>query len=188
MTKYKYDPRWPWEIIFWCKASRSSLQLHNCTTRLEYGSCHNTNCKDRKNAIKQRFKDMTTKDPTGIMLGCLSCRYCVFFHKQPRTVKAKKFHCRMHDPVPLKKIDTFRCSKFHLKRFINCPERAEVIMCNDCLWDYHTEQDYCENCKVFSCESNTRLKIRKPKKPQLKKKPKLKLKKSKPKLKLRKKK
>jgi len=187
MKKYRYDKLWPWDIIFKCEPSNSTISLSNCNARLKYGSCNKHKCFYRMSAIKQRFKDMTTKDHMGIMFGCLSCRYCVFFHKEPRTIKKKHFECRKHDPVPVGKIDTFQCEKFLLKKYIRCPYRNELIHCNECLWDYHTEQDYCKNCEVFSCASTTRQKLKLKHKSQLKKKPKLKLKK-KPVLKLRRKK
>lgn len=191
MNKFKYNPKFPWDIEFYCPTWYSTMSLKICLsrskTKYDLGNCPK-NCKLQREAIKQRFEDMTTKDHTGIMLGCLTCRYCILFHKQPRAVKNKHFECRKHKPVPVGKIDTFQCDKFLLKKFVHCPHRDEVIHCNECLWDYHTQQDYCQNCEVFACGSSSKLKLRKPQKSQIKKKPKLKLRKSKPKLKLRKKK
>lgn len=191
MKKYKYNPKFPWDIEFHCPEvwPPHIMGLKTCISRSKgkYSKCPK-NCKVQKDAIKQRFEDMTTKNHVGIMFGCLTCRYCIFFHKTPRVVKNKRFECRKHKPVPVSEIDTFHCDKFLLKKFVHCPHRDETIHCNECLWDFHTQQDYCQNCEVFSCGSTSKLKLRKPQKSQIKKKPKLQLRKSKPKLKLRKKK
>jgi len=174
MKKYKYDERWPWDIIFKCEPSNSTISLTNCNARLKYRSCTKQKCFYRMAAIKQRFKDMTTKDHMGIMFGCLTCRYCVFFHKAPREIDNLHFVCKKWTPVSVMNLDSYKCQHFLLKKYIRCPHRDEVIDCNTCLWDYHTDQAHCKNCEVFDC--------------QPKKKPKLQLRKSKLKLKLRKKK
>lgn len=187
MKKYSYDKRWPWDIAFRCDRSNTHLLLRNCTFRVQAKGSHcPSDCKDRANAIKQRLKDMSIKDQHGIMMGCFTCRYCIYFHKQPRTVKDHGFICPKHGRVPCgnpkkyinSEIDTWQCEYFHLKKFIHCPHRNKLIMCNDCLWDYHTQQPHCKKCQVFTCSANNKLKIKpklKLKKKLVKKKPKLKL-------------
>ena len=131
---------------------------------------------------------MTTMDEhTGIMLGCLTCRFCIYFHKKKK-FKAHKFQCeKSGNTVAKKDLDKFQCEYFRLKKYVTCPIRDnQTTLCNDCLWDYHTLKDSCQNCVTFASKSNARLKLKKSKKTQIKKKPKLKLKK-KPKLKLKKK-
>jgi len=195
MKKYNYDTKWPWDIYFLCDRSNTSLLLTNCTARYKAKGSHCPHpCKERQQAVKQRLKDMTMKDHNGIMFGCLTCRYCIYFHKGQRKIlnggrfvcpKYKKVFTGSSEKWTTSKTDTFHCKQFVLKKFISCPARNnELIMCNDCLWDYHTQKDYCKNCQVFSCSTNSKLKIKPKQKLKLKKKPKLKLKK-KPVLKLR---